>query len=234
MQDSFEDLQNATAIDSDSSSNEHIDRMEPILKSEFPVVIAENEHLFYERMLKLPGTIVLYLHGNTASRGSGHRVDMYKLMRKLGYHVLTLDYRGYGDSDPVSPSEEGVVRDALAVYEYISNITSNPVIIWGHSLGTGVSTNLCAQLNYLNEKGPRGVILESPFTNIKEEIRRHPFARVCPHINAYLSSCHNFMVFSFSRSKICLGLISPFLGPCTAIRCALNRINTSASFDSQS
>ncbi|XP_018792020.1 PREDICTED: monoacylglycerol lipase ABHD12 isoform X2 [Bactrocera latifrons] len=159
-------------------NDESLDKLEPILKSEFSDVTAENEALFYERMLKLPSTIVLYLHGNTASRGSGHRVEMYQLLRKLGCHVLTLDYRGYGDSDPVSPTEEGIVRDALTVYEYIRNVTTNPIFIWGHSLGTGVACHLCSQLN-LNFKMdlPRGVILEAPFTNIRDEIRLHPFAR---------------------------------------------------------
>ncbi|XP_058986454.1 lysophosphatidylserine lipase ABHD12 isoform X1 [Musca domestica] len=173
-----EDLQNITEV-----SDENLDKLEGAIKTSFPVVNPENQQLFYERLLKVPGnTIVLYLHGNTASRGSGHRLDVYKLLRKLGYHVISFDYRGYGDSDPISPTEEGVVRDAMAVYNYIRNLTSNPVFIWGHSLGTGVATNMLSQLNYLNDKGIKGVILEAPFTNIKDEIRMHPFARPFKHL----------------------------------------------------
>ncbi|XP_017491695.1 PREDICTED: monoacylglycerol lipase ABHD12 isoform X2 [Rhagoletis zephyria] len=168
-----EELQNTTI-----EKDEKIDQLMPVLKSEFPDVNAENEQLFYERLLKLPGIIVLYLHGNTASRGSGHRVEMYQLLRKLGYHVVALDYRGYGDSDPVPPTEEGIVRDALTVYEYIRNVTTNPIFIWGHSLGTGVACHLCAELNLnFKMKLPRGVVLEAPFTNIRDEIRLHPFSR---------------------------------------------------------
>lgn len=181
--------------------------MEPILKSEFPEVIPDNEKLFYERMLKQPGIVILYLHGNTASRGSGHRVDMYKLLRNLGYHVLALDYRGYGDSDPVSPSEEGVVRDALTVYDYISNITSNPIFIWGHSLGTGVATNLVSQLNYMKQMGPRGVILEAPFTNIKDEIRQHPFAKVNIRTTVFKISFYIYFLAYNSLLNIFPGLI---------------------------
>ncbi|KAH8415873.1 hypothetical protein KR222_002339 [Zaprionus bogoriensis] len=150
----------------------------PVLHSEFPVVVPENEHLFYERLLRVPGgTVVIYLHGNTATRGSGHRSEVYKLLRNLNYHVFTFDYRGYGDSDRVSPTEEGVVRDALSVFEYVANQTSNPIFIWGHSLGTGVATHMVARLASMKERGPRGVILESPFTNIRDEIRLHPFSR---------------------------------------------------------
>ncbi|KAI9577649.1 lysophosphatidylserine lipase ABHD12 isoform X1 [Glossina fuscipes] len=163
--------------------DETLDLLESVMKTSFPNINRENENFFYERLMKMPGnTVILYLHGNTASRGSGHRLDVYKMLRNLGYHVIALDYRGYGDSDPISPTEEGVVRDAMTVYNYICNITTNPVIIWGHSLGTGVATNMLSQLNYMNEKGPKGVILESPFTNIRDEIRQHPFARPFKHL----------------------------------------------------
>ncbi|EDW71427.1 lysophosphatidylserine lipase ABHD12 isoform X1 [Drosophila virilis] len=166
--------------------NEELERLAPALRAEFPVIVPENEQLFYERLLRVPGAcVVLYLHGNTATRGSGHRSEVYKLLRQLNYHVFSFDYRGYADSDPVPPTEDGVVRDAMMVFEYIANLTSNPIFIWGHSLGTGVATHMCAKLASLKERGPRGVILESPFTNIREEIRLHPFSRPFRHLPWY-------------------------------------------------
>ncbi|XP_034654231.1 lysophosphatidylserine lipase ABHD12 isoform X1 [Drosophila subobscura] len=185
------ELQVEEAFDQDITLDERRDDdyeqelrlLAPAIKSEFPSIVPENEQLFYERLLRMPGgTVVIYLHGNTATRGSGHRSEVYKLLRNLNYHVLSFDYRGYADSDPVSPTEEGVVRDAMMVYEYIANVTSNPVIIWGHSLGTGVATHMCARLAHLKERAPRGVILESPFTNIRDEIRLHPFSRIFKHL----------------------------------------------------
>ena len=38
--------------------------------------------------------VVLYFHGNTASRASSHRVELYKLLRNMDYHVVCFDYRG--------------------------------------------------------------------------------------------------------------------------------------------
>ena len=37
------------------------------------------------------------------------RVGMYKLLLSLGYYVLAVDYRGYGDSTNIMPSEETTV-----------------------------------------------------------------------------------------------------------------------------
>ncbi|XP_058460195.1 lysophosphatidylserine lipase ABHD12 isoform X2 [Malaya genurostris] len=143
---------------------------------------ATQKNLFEESLKATTNDIVLYLHGNTASRGASHRVDLYKLLRSLNYHVITLDYRGYGDSASISPTERGVVYDALAVYQYITSISSNPVYLWGHSLGTGVATHLLSLLTDMSLPGPKAVVLESPFNNIREEICAHPFSKLYRHL----------------------------------------------------
>ena len=38
--------------------------------------------------------VVLYLHGNSGSRVNNHRLELYKILQSLDYHVITLDYRG--------------------------------------------------------------------------------------------------------------------------------------------
>ena len=44
---------------------------------------------------------------------------------------------GYGDSSG-SPSEDGVVSDALFIYRWVRQRKGkSPLFIWGHSLGTG-------------------------------------------------------------------------------------------------
>ena len=45
------------------------------------------------------GAYIIYLHGNGGTRADKHRVEFVKRLSKMGYHVLTIDYRGYGDSD---------------------------------------------------------------------------------------------------------------------------------------
>nr|XP_061794045.1 lysophosphatidylserine lipase ABHD12-like [Nerophis lumbriciformis] len=130
---------------------------------------------WFESTLSSAHPAILYLHGNTGTRGGDHRVQLYKVLSSLGYHVVTFDYRGWADS-PGSPSEGGMTSDALFMYEWVKKRRGRgPLYVWGHSLGTGVATNLVRQLC---DRGspPDALILESPFTNIREEARSHPFA----------------------------------------------------------
>ena len=56
-------------------------------------------------------------------------------------------FLGYADSSPITPSKTGVVQDALKVYEYAKSLAKEtPIIVYGHSLGTAVSTEAVAQL----------------------------------------------------------------------------------------
>ncbi|XP_059622312.1 lysophosphatidylserine lipase ABHD12 isoform X2 [Phlebotomus argentipes] len=143
----------------------------------------EEKQAFFEEVLaKVPCSVVLYLHGNTASRAAPHRVELFQVLQRMGYHVVALDYRGYGDSGRVQPTEAGVVRDALAIFAHIRERTDNPVFLWGHSLGTGVSTHMLALMHRTRLPAPPAVVLESPFNNIREEIREHPFSKFYRHL----------------------------------------------------
>ncbi|XP_033835510.1 lysophosphatidylserine lipase ABHD12 [Periophthalmus magnuspinnatus] len=133
--------------------------------------------LWFESSLRSAKSVILYLHGNAGTRGGDHRVQLYKVLSSLGFHVIAFDYRGWGDSDG-SPSELGMTSDALFVYDWIKvRLNKTPLYIWGHSLGTGVATNLVRRLC---DRGspPDSLILESPFTNIREEAKSHPFSMV--------------------------------------------------------
>ncbi|XP_046646061.1 lysophosphatidylserine lipase ABHD12-like [Daphnia pulicaria] len=127
-----------------------------------------------EESLACGNPVVLYLHGNSGSRATGHRVELYKLLKSLNYHVISFDYRGFADSSNVVMSENGAVTDATRVYQYIRKFSGkSKVIVWGHSLGTAVGTKMVAQLCAVNQP-PDGLILESPFNNISDVFRNHP------------------------------------------------------------
>jgi abhydrolase domain-containing protein 12 len=114
--------------------------IEAIVGNDFDIHDSLKREYFYEEILrKTKDPIVLYFHGNTGTRANGHRVELYKVLRKLGYHVIAIDYRGFADSSDQSPTEKGCVSDALATYKYIKNLTNNPIFIYGHSLGNFLS-----------------------------------------------------------------------------------------------
>lgn len=110
--------------------------IEEMMRSNFDVNDSQDKELLFEEILKkTKDPIVLYLHGNTGTRANGHRVELYNILRQLGYHVIAMDYRGFADSSDISPTESGCVNDAFAMYRYIKNLTTSPVFIYGHSLG---------------------------------------------------------------------------------------------------
>ncbi|XP_078261435.1 lysophosphatidylserine lipase ABHD12 isoform X3 [Rhinoraja longicauda] len=102
--------------------------------------------LWYEETLASGFPIILYFHGNAGTRGGDHRVQLYKVLSSLGYHVVALDYRGWGDSEG-APSERGMTTDAIYTYSWLKErCGKNSIYIWGHSLGTGVQHITCPLL----------------------------------------------------------------------------------------
>lgn len=123
-------------------------------------------------------TVALYSHGNSCNRAMSHRVGLYKKLVSMGIDVVTFDYRGFGDSTGVLPDEKTVVHDADVMLEWVqSKYCDHDIVIWGHSLGTGITVKLLSLL----EKHPTklvGLILESPFLNSGEAGRHIPIAKI--------------------------------------------------------
>ncbi|KAI9594531.1 Alpha/Beta hydrolase protein [Syncephalis fuscata] len=117
---------------------------------------------------------VLYLHGNAATRGFSRRVDM--TAKYMNANVFVVDYRGFADSEG-TPSESGLVEDAWASWQWLIEHGASPdsTTILGHSLGTGVASqltaNLAAQAIYLFLGiSPKALILKAPFSSIPEVV----------------------------------------------------------------
>lgn len=134
--------------------------------------------------------IVLYVHGNGGNRASNHRNLLYKrLAYEQDYHVVTFDYRGYGDSTNLSPTADGLSSDAKCIYSWLikqPNVTHKRVVVWGHSLGTAVAVRMIAGLP--EKDRPKGLILEAPFDSVANAIANHPFSipfRVIPYFEYF-------------------------------------------------
>ncbi|XP_058506694.1 monoacylglycerol lipase ABHD12-like [Solea solea] len=129
---------------------------------------------WYQNTLSNGKPVFIYLHGNTGNRAATHRVGVAKVLSALGYHVLVPDYRGFGDSSG-EPTEAGLTTDALYVYNWVkTHCGDSLVVFWGHSLGTGVSTNLAVKL-LEQDVVLDGVILEGTFNSAAMKITEHCF-----------------------------------------------------------
>ena len=101
--------------------------------------------------------VVIYFHGNAEI--VAWRVERHRALIANGTGLIALSYRGYGGSTG-TPTEAGLHRDADAAYEFaVARYAPDRIVLWGHSLGTGVAVRLAA------EKPVGKVILEAPFSS---------------------------------------------------------------------
>ena len=117
-----------------------------------------------------PAPLVLYYGGNAE--------EVSHMLEAIGDPVrgdtpgvawLVVNYRGYGVSEG-SPSQTGLVADALAQYDYASKlpgIDAERVFAFGRSLGSGVAVQLAAQ------RPVRALILVSPYDSLAAVAKRY-------------------------------------------------------------
>lgn len=111
---------------------------------------------------KTEASTLLYLHGNY--RNIANNLEHTLRLHNLGYNVLLVEYRGFGNSSG-TPSEANTYQDAEAAWQYLvkaRNIKSSQAFIYGHSLGGAVAINLA-----LDHPEAAGVITESTFTSMQ-------------------------------------------------------------------
>lgn len=114
---------------------------------------------------------ILYLHGVRWNlTGQLFRIEQ---LHAMGYSVLAVDYRGFGQSRGDLPSEATVYEDAQVAWERFAQLQPdrNKRLIFGHSLGGAVAVELAAELSRQAQKdgsqsAARGLILESTFTSL--------------------------------------------------------------------
>ena len=110
---------------------------------------------------------VLFFHGNAGNIGD--RVPLADLLASEGFDVMLFDYRGYGRSTG-KPDERGTYVDARAARDaMVARADCDParVIYLGESLGAAVAAELA------QSSPPRALILQSPFTSLRDVARRH-------------------------------------------------------------
>lgn len=118
---------------------------------------------------------ILFLHGTGGTRVTPSRMQFYThATSRLDTNVLTIDYRGFGESTGV-PSEDGLELDAYTAWKWVleQGAKQGDVVVVGHSLGTNIATRLGKRLAHEGAK-PRGVALLAPFSQLAVLLETYP------------------------------------------------------------
>ena len=116
---------------------------------------------------------LVWFHGNAGN--IGHRVDNIKYLHRalappLLPTIFIFDYRGYGQSagSLSDLSEKATYDDAEGALTYLRghpDLARTPLIYFGRSLGAAIAVEMARR------HPPAGLILETPFTSIKDMAR---------------------------------------------------------------
>ncbi|MBX8603155.1 alpha/beta hydrolase [Pseudomonas cichorii] len=134
---------------------------------------SQNIHAWWWPATRKDAPAVLYLHGSRWNlTGQLFRIEQ---LRALGFSILAIDYRGFGQSMGQLPSEDTVYEDARIAWDRLKQLQPDPQrrLIYGHSLGGAVAVDLAAELgrDAREDDTPtqaRGLIIESTFTNLAD------------------------------------------------------------------
>lgn len=107
--------------------------------------------------------LMLYLHGARWDvRSSASRM---RRMQAMGFAVLGIDYRGFGQSTDEYPTESRVAEDAQVAWDWLAaQHPGVPRYLYGHSLGSAIAVRLADEAPAASK--PKGVILEGAFPSI--------------------------------------------------------------------
>jgi alpha-beta hydrolase superfamily lysophospholipase len=108
--------------------------------------------------------LLLYLHGARWDvRSSAFRM---RRMHELGFAVLGIDYRGFGQSTDTLPSETLAYEDARAAWDWLGEQHRGVQrYIFGHSLGAAIAVQLASEVD---DEG--GLLVEGSFTSLADVV----------------------------------------------------------------
>jgi hypothetical protein len=134
-----------------------------------------------------PRAEVLFFHGNGGNLSLW--LDVIAGLRRRGFSVLAVDYRGYGDSSG-RPSERGMYLDAEATVRYFEErhrTRGVPLVYWGRSLGAAAAAYAASK------SPPDAVVLETPFPDVATIMRGNPVMQFLSLFSSYRFPTSRFL-----------------------------------------
>jgi hypothetical protein len=147
---------------------------------------------------------IVFFHGNAGNIGL-RLPNAIQMLNRLNANILLVEYRGYGNSDSVTPTEAGLRLDAEAALCFISqhpSIDNSRIFLFGRSLGGAVAFHLAeyAQRQHISVAG---VMVENTFLSISHMV---------DHLMPFLKPIKVFVLkIGWNSAKIVPDLTMPIL-----------------------
>jgi len=122
-----------------------------------------------------PWVVLFCPNGRTTLSGN---VAALQAFHQLGVSVFAFDYRGFGASQHVHPSQQKAYADGLAALHYLTttrHIGPLHIVIYGARVGAAVAVHTAQSGQQV-----AGVMLENPRTSFVKEVKREQHIHVLP------------------------------------------------------
>lgn len=108
---------------------------------------------------------VVFFHGNGGNKSSF--VETANRLHRRGWGALLTEYPGFSGA-PGKPSEDTIMASAREDIAIVAK--RGPIVVWGHSLGSGVAAQMAS------EGLAQGLVLEAPYTSLSNvAAARYPY-----------------------------------------------------------
>lgn len=124
---------------------------------------------------------------NAGHIAQGFRPETFHALTDgTSYHVLSIDYRGFGHSTGV-PGEAGLIQDASALVDWaidVAGIPSTRIVLLGQSLGTAVASAVAEKYSLLGVEFA-GIVLVAGFSDLATMIGGYKMGGVVPLLGPF-------------------------------------------------
>ncbi|CAN8101029.1 unnamed protein product [Discula destructiva] len=128
--------------------------------------------------------LILSFHGNAGHIAQNTRAPQYRMLTDThpNWHVIALDYRGYGHSTG-TPTEAGLLLDATTLVDFVLTSLRLPpsrILLLGQSLGTAVAAATAEKFSRERGVDFAGVVLVAPFSSLPTMLANYALGGVVP------------------------------------------------------
>lgn len=123
-----------------------------------------------------PDLTILYFHDGRGNLGD--ILPALKPLHDLGLNVFAIDYRGFGRSDAMHPSEKHMYADGDATWTYLTGTRKLPpgrIVVYGDRIGAAVAAQTA-----LRHPDAAAVVLIAPFASLLPRAMADPRSRIVP------------------------------------------------------